>query len=679
LAAVIAELLYLGCALTFLGVSALVLLRGRTSRTGVAIVACCLLSAGWAAAAGLPLGIPDGVVSSLNGLRLSAWLLLVVGIMALPSFRARRHYIFGAAALAAATVGYDVAVPFIDPSGAGRHPIQLLLRLCVGVAGLLAVENLWRNTAAERRWHLRPLCLAVGSLFAFDLFLYADAFMNRRSIDPGLALGQPMVGIAMAPLLLLAMARNREWKIDVHVSRQLVLHTATLIASGCFLIAVAIAGALVRGLGSDWGPPVQLAMLIGSVFVLAVVLSSETPRRRLNRLISRNLFSHRYDYRVEWLKFIDLVSDPAHVEELQVRIIRALAGFVDSPAGALWSGSGEAGYHLTAAWKPPGGGEAKLPPQHPFIAGFRGGGWIQERPGDERAAEPWQFAGAAAWLAVPLSHGGDLVGFVILNRPRHAAELDWESFDLLRAAGRQAASYLAEERSTRALLDAALLNDYAKRFAFVIHDIKNLASQLGLTVTNARRYIDNPEFRRDMLDTIEDAAARMHHLLGRLKAEPADEPTAPLYPRRIIADVVASFALAAAVVEDRADDEDCPVTIDAEQLRSALTHLVQNAIDASPPGERVVVRTRRRAGALVIEVIDHGVGMDAEFVRDELFKPFRSTKLDGHGIGAFQTRELLRQSGGDLEVISTKGAGTTMRIVLPLAAAPQPAGVTAVA
>src|SRR5207248_2401320 len=135
------------------------------------------------------------------------------------------------------------------------------------------------------------------------------------------------------------------------------------------------------------------------------------------------------------------------------------------------------------------------------------------------------------------------------------------------------------------LLDAALLNDYAKRFAFVVHDIKNLASQLGLTVTNARRYIDNPEFQRDMLDTIENAAARMHNLLGRLKAEPATPPAAPLEPSKIIADVAACFAGGTVIVEDHADSDDCAVTIDAERLRSALTHLVQNAIEASLPGE----------------------------------------------------------------------------------------------
>jgi len=194
---------------------------------------------------------------------------------------------------------------------------------------------LWRNTELQRRWHVWPLCLAIGGLFAYELFLFSDAFITRGRVDPGLALGRAIVAAFMAPLLALAMARNREWRIDIHVSREVVLHTATLLASGCFLLAVAIVAMVLPGFGGDWGLVLQLAMLFGSIVVLATVLSSGSLRRRLKFLISRNFFTHRYDYRVEWLKFIELVSGSDHAEELQVRIIRALAGFVDSPAGAL--------------------------------------------------------------------------------------------------------------------------------------------------------------------------------------------------------------------------------------------------------------------------------------------------------------------------------------------------------
>src|SRR5262249_11982144 len=147
-------------------------------------------------------------------------------------------------------------------------------------------------------------------------------------------------------------------------------HTATLLASGCFLLAVAVVGMVLRNFGGDWGVVLQLAMLFGSIVVFVTVLSSGNLRRRVKFLFFRNFFTHRYDYRIEWLKFIELISDPNQSEELQVRIIRALAEFVDSPAGVLWSLSRGIGYHPTAVWQLPTPREAKLPFEDSFIAGF---------------------------------------------------------------------------------------------------------------------------------------------------------------------------------------------------------------------------------------------------------------------------------------------------------------------
>jgi putative PEP-CTERM system histidine kinase len=641
--------------------------RGRTSRTGVAIIGCCLASAAWAAATAAVGVLPVGVPALFDSVRLSAWLLFAVALVTVHAgdgSEVGRPYLVAAAIFSAAAIAIDLWTLAVGADISTLYA-QLLVRVGFGVFGLLTIENLWRNTAVSRRWHVWPICLALGLLYAYELFFFSDAFITRGRIDPGLALGRAIAASFMTPLLALAMVRNREWRVDIYVSRQVVLHTVTLLASGCFLLAVAVVGMLLRRFGGDWGLVLQLAMLFGSIVVLVTVLSSGSFRQRLKFLISRNFFTHRYDYRVEWLKFIDLVSAPREAEELPVRIIRALAEFVDSPAGMLWSLQPGTSYTPTATWKLRADQGAKVAAGDPFVAGFRDGGWIQEYSPDA-AGEAWSFASPRAWLAVPLAHRHETVGFVVLDRATHPVGLDWEAFDLLRAAGRQAASYLAEERSTKGLHDAALLTEYSKRFAFVMHDIKNLASQLGLIVSNARRYINDPDFQRDMLQTVEDSVARMNNLLSQLKAD--DAPRAILFanPEAVMAAVAGEFAPGSVIVETSGDDTDTAVAITPERLRSALAHIVQNALDASPPGDSVIISARRLGSQFVIAVVDRGSGMNETFIRDELFVPFRSTKSGGYGIGAFQTRELIRMAGGDLEVISEPGAGTTMRIALPV-------------
>lgn len=658
---------------------ALIVLRGSTSRTGWAIVGCCLVSAAWAAATDVAILLPPGVPSLLDTLRLAAWLLFATTLVttgAADSAEVGRRYLAAALVFCALAIAIDLRTLLMSGGDLWGLYAQLLMRVGFGVFGLLTIENLWRNTLPERRWQAWPLCLGLGFLFAYELFLFSDAFITGGQIDPGLVLGRPIAAVFMVPLLALAMARNRQWQVDIHVSRQVVLHTATLLASGCFLLAVALVAILLRRFGGGWGLVLQLAMLFGSIVVLATILSSGSFRQRLKFLISRNFFSNRYDYRVEWLKFINLVSESQQGDELPVRIIRALAEFVDSPGGTLWSSSPGFGYRPSAAWQGRAECRSNVAGDDGFVAGFRDGTWIQERPRDAEAAE-WAFASPRAWLAVPLSHRRELVGFVVLDRPNHSAALDWEAFDLLRAAGRQAASYLAEERSTKGLRDAALLTEYSKRFAFVVHDIKNLASQLGLVVSNAHRYIDDPEFQRDMLQTVEDSVARMNHLLSQLKSEPVGRPATLRDPGAVVSAVAADFAAGRVIVESDSETGEGSVAIAADRLRSALGHLVQNALDASPPGDAIRVATRRIGSTLQIDVVDRGAGMDEAFIRDGLFLPFRSTKSGGYGIGAFQTRELIRAAGGELEVLSRPGTGTTMRIVLPLVGDGEPAAAAA--
>jgi putative PEP-CTERM system histidine kinase len=664
------EAIYGLCAIAFLALITLMLLRGRTSGPGIGIVCACALTAAWAADLAFPGLLPGAAHAVLDSLRLSAWLILMVALIGM---RERQHQ--GATSLpvllafgfCVVVVGYELGIVVVDTTASEAHRIDDALRAGLGVGGLLAAENLLRNADDARRRALWPLCLALGAIFAFELFLYAD-----RLMVPGagsvLAGGRALVGLFAVPLLALAMARNRDWRIDIHVSRTVVLHTTTLVASGVFFLALSGAGVLVRELGGSWGPPLQLLTLLGSAVVLAWVFGSRQIRIRLQQLVARHFFSNRFDYRMEWLRFVDTVSQPG--DPLAVRVVKALAQIVDSPAGILWYRRAESGYVLEAGWNLTIEHGRQLSVDHPFVAGFRGGGWVQQLPIGSDGG--WPFDLAQSWLAIPLAHGGAMIGFVALAAPPHSYVLDRECFDLLRAAGRQAASYLAEEESTRALIDSRLLNDYSKRFAFVVHDIKNLASQLGLVVANARRFIDNPAFRADMLQTLDDAAARMNRLIAQLHVAGRDDaPRQVIEPDIVIADLAQEMSGAGARIETQLQARDCAVAINPDELRSILSHLINNAREATKSAGAVVVSSRCTDNRITIDVIDSGPGMDGDFIRDELFRPFRSTKRGGLGIGAYQTQELLRLSGGQLDVISVKGGGTVMRVTLPMFAQPQ--------
>ena len=100
-----------------------------------------------------------------------------------------------------------------------------------------------------------------------------------------------------------------------------------------------------------------------------------------------------------------------------------------------------------------------------------------------------------------------LLGIIVLHQPRTPRELNWEDDDLLKTVGLQAASYLAEEEAMRALADVREIELFNRRFAFVIHDIKTVISQMSMLVSNADKHGDNPEFRKDLVISVRESVA----------------------------------------------------------------------------------------------------------------------------------------------------------------------------
>jgi putative PEP-CTERM system histidine kinase len=462
-----------------------------------------------------------------------------------------------------------------------------------------------------------------------------------------------------------AAVRNRRWAVDIYVSRDVVFHTFTLIGSGIFLLAVALIGEVFRRVGSEWGSVAETTMIFAAILTVAVTLTSGTARSRIKSIVVQNFFSSRYDYRKEWMRCIDALTAPEAFVALHKRAIRAAGEVVDSPAGALFvRPPRDVAFQWAGSWNMPAV-TTPIPPGHPLVALFRDGDWIVQM--EEHAdADGWFPELARAWVVLPLNHFGALIGFVVLARSRAQFKLDREAYDLLRVIGREIASRVAEQRAMQVLSQTHQLREYSQRFAFVIHDIKNVSGQLSMLLTNAEVYADNPEFQRDMLATVRASVGKITRLLSRLQAERQERDHALITPSERLRDLIEAVRMTSRrdiLFTDHADG--AGAAIDPDSFDNVVTHLLNNAIEASGASTQLEIGLRVETSGVVVDIIDHGPGMSAEFVRDELFRPLRTTKDAGHGIGAFQARELLRDAGGDLLVISKAGVGTTMRLILP--------------
>ena len=662
-------ILHGGCALVYAILSALILIRRPLNRTAAWLGFACLITASWAVSVALYWATPaSGLPGWLELARSAAWYGFILHLYRRSvAVRGQMMQAFSTMGLLTfLVVGGLTLTDLLD----GQAPstfwlLDIGVRLGIAVCNILLLENLYFNTPPEARWHVNLLCVALGGLFLYDLVLYADAALFRemsRKIFEGRA---PAMMIA-APLIAIAAARDRRWKVDIHVSREVVFHSLTLVISGVFLMGLAVTGEIFRRGGAEWGHVAEVTLVSTGLVAVAVMLTSGSMRSRIRGVLVDNFFSHRYDYRREWMRCIDMLTAPDAFIGLHKRAVRAIAEVVDSPAGVLFVRAPEdVAFQWAGSLNTPAV-TAPIPPGHPLIPLFGDGDGIAVLDSGPDARE-WFPEIPRAWLAVPLNHFGNLIGFVVLTRSRAQFKLDPEVFELLRVVGREVASRVAEQRSAQILSQTRELREYSQRFAFVLHDIKNVSGQLSMLLANAEVHADNPEFQRDMLATVRASVGKITRLLTRLQAERQERSHALINPverlRQVIDGIRLSRGVSVALTDDAAVDG---LAMDVEAFDAVIVHLLNNAIEASHPGGEIRIDTRREGMSMIIDLTDDGPGMSPEFIRDELFRPFASTKGDGHGIGVYQARELLREAGGDLLVLSQAGSGTTMRLLLPV-------------
>jgi putative PEP-CTERM system histidine kinase len=431
----------------------------------------------------------------------------------------------------------------------------------------------------------------------------------------------------------------------------------------------------VRIFGGDWGRAMQIAFLFVAAVGLAVLFFSGTIRSRLRVFISKHFFSYRYDYREEWLEFTARLADDSG-DPVAQRTVRALADLVESPAGALWLVGADGGLQPADHWNLSEESLENLSAEESLTGFLARSGWVvdltEQRVYPERYAgltvPAWLAAIPGAWLLVPLPCAQGLLGFVLLAQPRTPVEVNWEVRDLLKTAARQAAAFLGHLRTAQALAEAQQFDAFNRMCAFVVHDLKNLVAQLSLLLRNAERHGANPEFQKDMLHTVEHVVRRMHGLLLQLRpgAAVVEKPVA-VDLARVVERVCAPFAGNPRTISTDIETG-LRVLGHEERLARVIGHLLQNAVDATSSEGRIFICARRAADAAVIEVSDDGQGMSAEFVRTQLFQPFHSTKADGMGIGAYESRQYVTELGGHIEVDSVPRGGTRVRVHLPVVA-----------
>jgi putative PEP-CTERM system histidine kinase len=680
-------------AVAFLLLALLLAVSWEGRSQGVRLVIATALTCIWASvhavsAWGGVTSIP--LIAFVEALRAAAWIAVLTGLGA--AIGIDRRLLAGVHVALAVAIAACVAMPWLLPSAEQQFSAMVAGSIGLSLLGLVMLEQVYRNAHSAQKYSLRYLVIALGIFFAYDLFVFAQAQM-LSAIDASAWAARGLIAAMTVPLLAIAARRNPQWALNIFVSRQVVFYSATFMAVGIYLLVMSFGGYLIALYGGTWGRAVQFVFFGGMLVVLFSLLASADVRRRARVFLAKHFYRNKYDYRVEWLRFIQTLSEPSNPDDSgategsaagddpsgarspYARAIRAVGQLIGSPRGVMHLRRDESlAFSPVAEWPASGGGveDHALGPAEDMAGFLERRQWVVDLREYRRTPDlyenlilpPALERAGRDQIILPLLEQSRLIGLLLLDYPPPPFTPTYEDRDLLKTVGRHVATYIAQHEADRRLAENRQFEAYHRLTAFVMHDLKNLAAQLSLIVANAEKHKRNPEFVDDAISTVAMSTERMQRLIEQLQGRELRSA-----PRRIrVVDVLQR------AVERCAPKQPVPqidaatdvyVEADPERLISVVEHIVRNSQDATAADGKISVRAVNGDGHVAITVSDTGCGMTPEFISNRLFRPFDTTKgSKGMGIGAYQAREYVTSLGGSMAVQSAPGEGTTFEIVL---------------
>ena len=529
------------------------------------------------------------------------------------------------------------------------------------VIALVNFEVTLANASPDARWKIKFELIGLGTILAVLIFYYSQALLYRTLNMNYLQLRSFLY--LVAALLMAYPLVFRRGNVCIKVSRQVAFKSVVLFAVGIYLVILGLLGEGMQHFGTFFPRTVALSLAFLGGIALLILMLSERVRREVKVALHKNFYQHKHDYRTQWLRFTEQLSTSRSGDQLLERILAAYCEIFGISGSALFLfEENHNGYCLQADYNLELQEEV-ITADNSLIRFMTKHAWVVSTSEDnpEISAEGVRFFSEnQISLVVPLFDGARLVGFIVLGRPLNRKEVYiYEDYDLMKTIARQAALAIMHQRLSDEIAHAREIEAIGNVATFVAHDLKNLVSNLSLMVENAARHIHNPEFQADMLTSLENTVAKMQKLINRLKNLGEQDQILPQQVNLLeLARRTAQLVVGNRITVSGSAEIVC---IDENEIQKVILNLLMNGIEASATHDPIAIEVGY-AQLPYIKVTDQGCGMSARYLRTELFKPFRTTKKLGLGIGLYQCRKIVAAHGGRIEVSSTEGNGSIFTV-----------------
>ncbi len=546
------------------------------------------------------------------------------------------------------------------------------------VAILMNLEKTLRAFTGSMRWKIKPMALGLFGLFAVRVYTTSQMLLYH-TLNPSLESLNGAAIIVASVLIALSFYRMQVSDASIYLSHTAVYNSLTVLIIGVYLIVTGVVAGSLSSFENTLSVPLEVLFIFVSLMALAFLVFSSEIRQRFKYLLNRHFSRPRYDYRKEWSTFTQRTLSLVDTKELCAAAAKMISDTFGSPSVTIWL-LDEARNQLNV-----GGSTALLTSQaqifdaasgslRDFVCMLRD----QSSPVDLNASGiDWRERLKAdtsdvlverktAYIA-PLAAAGEFVGFVTVGARISSVPFTLEDIELLKTMADQTAGSILNLRLNERLQTAKQLETFQTISTFFVHDLKNLASTLSLTLQNLPVHYDNPEFREDALKVIGRSVDKINSMCRRLVffKEKVEINRTEVNLNALIEETIGDLNGSVRSHLHKTFNPIAPLLLDPDQIHKVVTNLILNAEDAVGDEGRITIETSFENGCAVLSVTDNGCGMSRNFMECSLFSPFKTTKKKGLGIGLFQCRMIVEAHQGKIEVESLEGKGSTFRVILP--------------
>ena len=541
---------------------------------------------------------------------------------------------------------------------------------------LMNLERTFRSAVGTMQWRIKFLILGLAVIFGARIYTRSQALVFSGH---NYALTEvEVIGVLIGCVLIgVGYFRSGLAEIDVYPSRA-VLHTSLTIALvGGYLFFVGVLAQIVARSGTAGAFQLQAFLILLGIAVLAVLLLSDRVRQRVRTFVSQHFKRPQYDFRQIWTRFTQSTSSATDDSKLCGAAAKLISETFDVLSVDIWlfDEDRERLSLCASTSRSPDNSVGELvafSANHLEALKTQGVFDVEKvkRQWGERLREisATQFREGGHRIAVVLSAGERCLGLMILADRVSGVPYTMEELALLKCIGDQVASSLLNVRLAEEILFTKELDAFQTISAFFVHDLKNAASTLRLMLQNLPVHFEDPEFRADALRGIGETTNRINQIiehLGTVRTKP-ELRSSEIDLNAIVDQATQSLNGDPGIKVEKELRLVPKVIADPEQLKSVVMNLLLNARDAVRNEGRIHIKTIEQNGWALLSVADDGCGMTADFVRQSLYRPFKTTKKKGLGIGMFQTKRIVEAHEGKIRVTSEIGKGTTFQILLPL-------------